>query len=138
MNISYGAANAGASGPDAPFPCASLNQDTKRGWDDAAALRAQHPNAATRIERETRPVLDGEARIFELPANRVIEQPHILGEVPPTPATLAESSVWIAEITLPAAVVELRVDCGPPGKNRYRSLEGVRHLVDALQVFDAR
>ena len=138
LNISYGAANAGSNGPDAPFPCAALNQYTKRGWDDAAALRAQHPNATTRIERGTRPVLDGEARIFELPANRVIQQPHIEGQIPPTPATLAESSLWVAEITFPDAVVELRVDCGPPGKNRYRSREGVGHLLDSLKPFDAR
>jgi hypothetical protein len=138
LGISYGMANAGAGGPDAPFPCATIYQYTKHGWDDTAARRAQHPDAANRIERDTRSVLTGEARIFELPADRVIQQPHIEGQVPPMPATLAESSRWVAEITLPDAVVELRVDCGPPGKNRYRSLDGVRHLLDALQPFDVR
>lgn len=138
LGVSYGMANAGAGRPDAPFPCAALNQYTKRGWDNAAARRAQHPDAVKRIERESRSVLDGGAHIFELPADRAIQQPHIEGQIPPTPATLAESSIWIAEVTLPDTVVELRVDCGPPGKNRYRSLEGVRHLLDALQAFDVR
>jgi hypothetical protein len=37
---------------------------------------------------------------------------------------------------LPDMVVELRADCGPPDKNPYRSLAGIQHLLDALQVLD--
>ena len=110
-----------------------------RAWDDRQKLIAQNnPDAAKRVERDSRTVLGGEAHIFEQPADRVFEQPRIGDQPAPTPPTLAESSGWSAEITFPAAVVELIVSCGPPGKNRYRTLEGVRHLLDALQPFDAR
>ena len=137
LNINYGMENAGAGGPDAPFPCAYLAQYTKRGWADREKLVAQNnPGAAKRIERDTRALLDGEARIFELPG-RVIQQPHIEGQVPPMPATLAESSAWVAEITLPDSVVEVTVNCGPPGLNPYRSLDGMRRLLAALRPFDA-
>lgn len=139
LNIGYGAENAGAGGPDAPFPCARLTQYTIRGWGEHRKRVAQNnPDAARRVERDIRSVLDGEAHIFEQPADRIFEQPRIEGQPAPTPPTLVDSSGWSAEVTFSASVVELSVYCGPPGKNPYRSLEGVRHLLDALQPFDAR
>jgi hypothetical protein len=139
LNIGYGAENAGAGGPDAPFPCAHITQYTTRGWGEHQKRVAQNnPDAARRVERDSRSVLDGEARIFEQPADRIFEPPRIEGQPALTPPTLADSSGWSAEITFSASVVELSVYCGPPGKNPYRSLEGVRRLLDALQPFDAR
>lgn len=138
LDLSYGMQNAGTGGPDAPYPCVHISQETTQGWQNRQQLRAsRNLNPSNRVERDARTVLGGAARIFEDPADHVIQQPYIVGQLPPTPVTLAESSLWSAEIVFADAVVELSTNCGPAGKNPYRSLDGMRHLLDALRTFDA-
>jgi hypothetical protein len=136
LDLDYRPPNDAPHGPDEPYPCARIVQHTRRGWDETSARRTPNPDTPERIERGSLTVLGGEARIFEQPADRVLPPPQIEGEPPPRIPTLAESSQWIAEIAFEDVVVEVDAGCGPPGGNVYRSLDGIRHLLDSLQVLE--